>query len=229
MQVEVSSMVSEWITSALIKKIIERKAASTSVPELREKIGDYVADIDITENNQIEAIKQPQFWFVDSKTVDWETAKNDVFSSLNWGKLQIGEPTETEFIIEDLISETSVKEAADWVYRLFLDNTSNSLLLCTLIHALSHLDYEQSYPYGPMMAMTMLSHDDKRVVSYAIKAFSNWNSKDSLKYVKNFSPKQEWAKKEWDRVVNYINENGDEQNGVFDENDHTAKMDTRTA
>ena len=103
------------------------------------------------------------------------------------------------------------------------------LLLCTLIHALSHLDYEQSYPYGPMMAMTMLGHDDQRVVSYAIKAFSNWNSKDSLEYMINFSPKQSWAKKEWDRVVNYIKENGDEQNGILNENDYTTKMDTRTA
>ncbi len=228
MRLEVSSMVSRWITAALIEKIIERKEASTlSAPELREDIVEEI--IDVPEEGSIETNKQPQYWFIDSKTVNWENAKEEIFSSLNWGKIQIGEPTEIEFIINDLISETSVKDTSEWIYELFLHNSSNVLLLCTLIHALSHLDYEQSYPYGPMMAMTMLGHDDPRVVSYAIKAFSNWNSKDSLEYMINFSPKQSWAKKEWDRVVNYIKENGDEQNGILNENDYTTKMDTRTA
>lgn len=227
MQIKASSMISQWITTALIKKIIESKEFATVSPGINESLVDFVSDV--KRDEQIKAITQPQLWFVNSRTVNWKEAEKDIFSSLSWDDIQIGEPTETEFIIEDLIAETSVKDTSKWVYELFLENSSNILLLCTLMHALSHIDYELTYPYGPMMAMAMLSHDDKNVVSFAIKAFSNWNSKDSLKYVKNFSPKQTWARKEWDRVVNYIEENGDEVDGVFDEKNYSAKMDTRTA
>lgn len=220
-------MISGWLTVAVIEKIIGSKELTTALPTMDETLVEFVSDIKTDE--QIKAVKQPKLWFVNTPTVDWKAAEKDIFSSLSWNNIKIGEPTETEFIIEDLISETSVKDTAEWVYKLFLENNSNTLLLCTLMHALSHMDYEMIYPYGPMMVMAMLSNDDKNVVSFAIKAISNWNSKDSLKYVKNSSPKQVWAKQEWDRVVNYIEENGDELNGVFDEKNHFAKMDTRTA
>lgn len=79
------------------------------------------------------------------------------------------------------------------------------------------------------MAMAMFAHDDKRVVGYAIKAFSNWNSKDSLKYIEHMQPKEIWAKREMNRIIEYIKMNGDEIDDIFDEKNHTTKMDTRTA
>lgn len=227
MQIKASSMISQWITAAVMNKIIESKEFATVSPRINDDVVDFI--LDEKKDEQIKAITQPQLWFVNSRTVNWKAAEKDIISSLSWDDIQIGEPTETEYIIEELIAETSAKDTSQWVYELFLENSANILLSCTLVHALSHIDYELIYPYGPMMAMAMLSHDNKNVVSFAIKAFSNWNSKDSLKYVKNFSPKQTWAKKEWDRVVNYIEENGDEVDGVFNEKNYSAKMDTRTA
>ena len=227
MQTKADSISSQWITTALIKKIIEDKEFATISPKINEILIDFISDV--KEDEQIKAMKQAQLWFINSEQVDWEVAEKDIFSSLSWDKIQIGEPLEVESIIQDLIAQTSAKDTYEWIYKLFLNNSSDILLLCTLMHASSHLDYELTYPFGPMMAMTLLNHDDKRVVSFAIKAFSNWNSKDSLKYVCNFGPKQIWAKKEWDRVVKYIEENGDEVDGVLDEKNYSTKMDTSTA
>ena len=227
MLISTSSVISEWITAALIEKIIGSKFLTTSFSKVEDLLVDFVSDVKL--DGQVRVGDQPKLWFVNTDKVDWEAARKNIFSSLSWNKLQVGEPTELEFIIEDLIAETSVKDTADLIYKLFLENSSDILLNCTIMHALSHIEYEVIYPYGPMMAMTMLSHDDKRVVSFAIKAFSNWNSKDSLKYVKNLSPKQEWAKKEWNRVVDYIEKNGDERDGIFDEKNRFVKVDSRTA
>ena len=227
MQNKTNSLISEWITNALMEKIIRSKKLLTTLPEMDESIFSFISDI--KDNEEIEAIKQPKVWFVESVAVDWEIEKRKIVSSLDWNSIQIGEPTETEFIIQNLIVETSAQDTLEQMYKLILENSSNSLLLCTIMHAISHMDYEFIYPYGPIMAMALLSHDDKRVVSYAIKAFSNWNSKDSLNYVRTFSPKQVWAKKEWDRVVKYIEENGDEIDGVFGKENYSAEMDTRTA
>lgn len=224
----INSMFSEWITNAVIEKIIKDKFLSTEVSKIEKPIIGFVSEV--KADKQIEALNQPELWFVNvEKKVDWEKVKKDIFSNLNWDDVQIGEPTETEWIIENLIQETSSKKVFEWIYDLVLDNASNTLLICTIMHALSHIDYEEIYPYGPMLGMAMLGHDDKRVVAFSIKTFSNWNSKDSLRYVKNFSPKQDWAKKEWDKVVEYIEENGDEIDGVFDEENYSVKMDTKTA
>ena len=158
----------------------------------------------------------------------WEMLKKDIFASLNWEDLQVGYYTEIEDYIDDMLSQESRESTIRWIYSLALEDAKNTLLICTLLHALSHIDYEKVYPYGPMLAMTQLSHKDKCVVGYAIKAFSNWNSKHSLNYVENYSPSQTWAKREWLRVVNYIKENGDDLDAVFDEKDYTTKMDTGT-
>lgn len=147
--------------------------------------------------------------FDDKNTVDWDAAKKDIFASLSWSKLQVGERVEAEDIIEDLFVSATPSGAMEKIYEVALNNSGNALLLCTLLHALSHFEYEKIYPKGPMFAMAMFSSNDSRVVSYAMKAFSNWNAKDSLKYANNFAPKQDWAIKEWNRIVSYIKENGD--------------------
>ena len=224
----INSIFSEWLTNAVIEKIIKDKSLMTEVPQIDRPIIEFVSEMNA--DKQIEAVKQPEFWFVNiEKKVDWEGAKKDIFVNLNWDDVKIGEPTETEWIIETLMRETSSRQVFEWLYNLVLDNASNTLLLCTIMHALSHIEYEKTYPFGPMLGMSMLCHNDKRVVAFAIKTFSNWNSKDSLRYVKNVGPKQTWAKKEWDKVVKYIEENGDEIDGVLDEKNYSVKMDPRTA
>lgn len=152
---------------------------------------------------------EDKIFFYNNSSVDWNTAKKDIFASLSWSKLQIGERVEVEDIIEDLFLSATPSATMKWIYDLVLNNTENVLLLCTLLHALSHIDYDKVYPNGPMFAMAMLSSKDRRVVAYAMKAFSNWNDKDSLKYANNIAPQQDWAKKEWNRIVSYIEKNGD--------------------
>lgn len=163
------------------------------------------------------------------ETSSFEKAKNAIFTALNWEDLQVGCGSELEDIIKQLYYTQGYPATNKWIYDLALSNTSDVLFLCSLLHALSHIDYEEIYPYGSMLALAQLSHKDKRVVGYAIKAFSNWNNKDSLKYLKNYKPNQIWAQKELNRVIDYIKLNGDDINAIFNENDYTTELDTDTA
>lgn len=225
MKFNFSSRLSEWIIS---NKLKEYSAPTSGNSTVETNYFDEVVT-EIKDSDTIEALKKTSLQVIPSVGPDWDKAKRDIFASLDWHSIEIGEPTEVEFIIEDLISQTSNKDTMEWVYLLFLDNCKNVLLSCTLIHALSHLEYELVYPMGPIMAMAMFGSTDKRVVGYSVKAFSNWNSKDSLKYINDFKPRGKWAEKELDRVIQYIKENGDEIDGVLDEEIHTIKVDTRTA
>ena len=92
------------------------------------------------------------------------------------------------------------------------------------------MEYEEVVPQGPTMAMAALNHEDDRVIGYAIKAFSNWNSKSTLTLMKAVVPRIPWAEKEWNRVVKYIEMYGDEEYGLFNEDDKPyERVDTRTA
>lgn len=224
MKLNVSSRFSEWVLSSMLKKYSE-PASKNSTQEVNY-LGDVITEI--KDKTTVQAIKKTAVKVIPTYVSYLNEAEQDIKASLDWQSIQIGEPTEAEFIIEDLITQISVNDVMVWVYDLFLNNADNPLMVCTLIHALSHLEYELIYPQGPMMAMAMFGSTDKRVVGFAVKAFSNWNSKDSLKYINNFKPKEKWAEKELDRVINYIRENGDDLNGIPNEKNHTTKVDTRT-
>lgn len=172
----------------------------------------------------------PSIDIVEKDGFDWKEAEKELWASLSWESIKIGFPTEAEDIMREIIQKTSAAMASKWIYDLFLNNTSNTLLACTLIHAFSHLEYELVYPFGPMMALAMLNQKDRMVVQFAIKAFSNWNSKHSLEYMENTLPPSEpWAAKEWEKVKSYIRKYGDEFYGVSDEKVYTLPLDTRTA
>lgn len=237
----VSVKLSEWFISAMVNKILADRERLTT--EKTSFVNEYSIDVRPDSRKKDEnctpkddltlSMGLPTSIVLSTESINdeenWSKAQQEMFASLNWRGIEVGEPTEAEYIIEDLIRRTTSKKTMEWLYNLFLDNTGNALFLCTLIHSLSHIEYELVYPQGPMMAMAMFAHSDKRVVGYAIKAFSNWNSKDSLKYIKDIQPKEVWAKREMQRVIDYIKINGDDINDVFDEKNHTSKMDTRTA
>ena len=176
--------------------------------------------INTTERKPVEVPEEKPF--------DWNAAKDCIFSSLDWHCLRAGEPTEVEDLLRGWMRDTSVNEVMPWLYRLTLEHSGNTLLLCTVLHALSHLEYDEVYPYGPMLAMAELSHTNKTVIFFAIKSFSNWNAKNSLKYLKDHEPQYGWAKREWRRVCTYIRENGDESNGISDEDDCIAPVGPET-
>lgn len=225
MKLNVSTKLSDWLLSSSLKDYDKTQSDNSTQKEYR--LNDVVTEV--TDEKPVFAIDNVTVQVIPVDQIDWFKVEQDIMASLDWQSVQVGEPVEAEFIIKELIDRTSVKDAMEWVYNFFLNNARDSLLACTLIHALSHIDYELIYPQGPMMAMAMFGSTDKRVLGFAVKAFSNWNSRDSLKYLTSYRPREKWAEKELDRVIEYIKEYGDDLDGVLNEKNHTTQMDTRTA
>lgn len=220
--------------SFLTKEMIDRTISSYlqdqrddlyTIKHLLDEHSSFQISIDTMFSGEM----SPEITISKEETSSFEKAENAIFTTLNWEDLQVGCDSEIEDIIKQLYYTQGHSATNKWIYDLALSNSSDVLFLCSLLHALSHIDYEDIYPYGSMFALAQLNHKDKRVVGYAIKAFSNWNNKDSLKYLNNYKPTPVWAQKELNRVIDYIKINGDDINVIFDENDYTTKLDTDTA
>lgn len=155
------------------------------------------------------AYLKEEIFEIDADSIDWNAYRDKLFSTVSWDNLEIGEPVYAETIINDLLNVASREAVAKWISDMVVNNTGNPLLLCTILHAISHMDYGLLQPFSALIIMAMFSNNDNRVAEYAVKAVSNWNSKESLNYLKNNAPKQEWLKNEWRDVVNYIERYGD--------------------
>lgn len=229
-----SDYVSEFTTS-LIKDILltalRKKIDITSTIDIGEKesktVKNYFFDNSIP--NEIAVEENVKLHMFDESDIEWERAEKEIFLSLNWNDLRIGEVNEMENVIRNLMSMSSQNDTLTWLNQLYLDHNRNALFVCTLFHTLSHMEYEEIIPQGPTMAMASLNHEDDRVIGYAIKAFSNWNSKKTIELMKTNVPNIPWAKKEWNRVLEYIEKYGD-NNELLDANDKSnERVDTRTA
>lgn len=219
------------ITNVIISKIVEQiaqslytksfsetfnvdEAVSSSSSELLlvSGIDEVVYKTHESElTSRIESVPEKNDIVFDlQKDIDWDTAKADILNSLNWSDLKTGEISELESIIYSLSNLCTRIETMTWLNNLFLELFNNPLFISTLLHTLSHMDYDDVIPYGPTMAMAALNHKDDRVVSYAVKAFYNWNSKVALEYMKSVEPKADWINTEWKKVIEYLEKHGDD-------------------
>ena len=221
------------ITALFLKNILSdiarKNSNTTSAIEVEtHRTKKYILNENMS--NGITVDKNVEFRVLDDLKIDWENAKRDIFMSLDWNDLKVGEINEMEIVIRNLINMSTQIETMTWLNQLYLDYNKNVLFVCTLLHTLSHMEYEEVIPQGPTMAMASLNHEDDRVIGYAIKAFSNWNSKSTISLMKTNIPNIYWAKKEWNRVVEYIEKFGDENNELLNENDQSnERVDTGTA
>lgn len=224
------------ITTLLVKDVLlstlKRKldTISTMDEEIKEK--DVVKKYFFEDSlpNEIAMEGEIKFRVFDASDIDWEAAKKDIFLSLDWNDLKIGEVNEMENVVRNLVSMSSQNDTLTWLNQLYLEYNKNVLFVCTLLHTLSHMEYEEIIPQGPTMAMASLNHEDDRVIGYAIKAFSNWNSKNTIDLMQTNIPRIPWARKEWNRVLEYIEKYGDENNELLNENDKSdERVDTRTS
>lgn len=223
------------ITTLLLKDILltalKKKLDTISTIDVETEEKDAVKKYFVEDGlpKEIEVKEDVKLRVFDVSDINWEAAEKDIFLSLNWNDLKIGEVNEMENVVRNLVSMSSQNDTLSWLNQLYLDHNKNVLFVCTLLHTLSHMEYEETIPHGPTMAMASLNHEDDRVIGYAIKAFSNWNSKNTIGLMETNVPNIPWARKEWNRVLEYIKEYGDENNELLNENDKSdERVDTRT-
>lgn len=212
----------------VVQEILERKINITSTIENKKKNLITENFLISPQKNEFEIKEHASFRVFDVTDIDWGKIEQDILLSLNWNDLKTGEINEMETIVRNLISMSSQKKTLEWLNDLYLEYNDNALFMCTLFHTLSHMEYEEVLPNGPTMAMASLNHKNDKVIGYAIKAFSNWNSKKTIKLMQTNIPRIPWANKEWNRVLEYITIHGDD-NELLDENDWSSEgMDSRT-
>lgn len=215
-QTELSNVLQE-----IVLKLINSK--EKEIDSLSETIQQYSvgsSDESLEPNISHIALDQNLTFRCNLSDLDWSIAEKEIKYSLSWQTLKVGDVSEMENVVRTLINRSSRVKVLTWLNDLFLQYNGNSLFVCSLLHTLSHMEYEEVFPQGPTMAMASLNHVDDRVVGYAIKAFSNWNTKATLSLMRTNIPRFHWAREQWKAVMDYIEKYGDE-NGIFDEDDQS--------
>lgn len=126
----------------------------------------------------------------------YDTLRNDSFVD--------GETCNTEIFLLKQFGYLGRKRILDYIMRFYLPNYGNYHIMCGLIHALSHFEYKDVCPQGPILALALFSHKDIEVKEFSLKAFENWKAKESVTYLEETTLEVEWLNEYRKSVIAYI-------------------------
>lgn len=115
-----------------------------------------------------------------------------------------GEIPQSESYINSLIDKYGKEQVMKCIMDMYASNYDNPKILIGFLHILSHFPYQDVTPYAPIMALALLQHKSNSVREFAIKAFENWGSRDSLGMLKSIQCDQPWLQNYLEEVISDI-------------------------
>lgn len=94
----------------------------------------------------------------------------------------------------------------EWLNHILLEHFDDVEVATGILRIVSHLKYEEIYPTGPTMALSVLNHKNAGIQECGIRAFENWGNADSLEYLKHIRCEEEWLQDYLEQVVSDLEE-----------------------
>lgn len=141
------------------------------------------------------------------QTINYKIFEKKLLAIMNGENYTSGEVCISETFVESTIQKMGIDCTMGWLMQVYEVYYNRPNILIGILHMLSHFSYSTVKPYGPIMALALLQRKSTAVREFAIKAFENWNSKDSLVFLKNIKCDHEWVQNYLEKVISDI-ENG---------------------
>ena len=135
------------------------------------------------------------------QTINGKVFEKKLLSIMNGENYTSGEVCASEAFVESTIQQVGADCTMGWLMQVYEMNYNHSNILIGILHMISHFSYSTVKPYGPIMALALLQHKSSAVREFAVKAVENWNSKDSLVFLKNIKCDQQWLQDYLDEVI----------------------------
>jgi len=115
-----------------------------------------------------------------------------------------GETCNTEVFLKKQFAYLGRKQTLDFLMRFYLPSYRNYHMMCGLMHALSHFEYKDVSPQGPILALALFTHKDIEVKEFSLKAFENWIAKESIPLLETTVFGIDWLDIYRESVIAYI-------------------------
>ncbi len=136
----------------------------------------------------------------------YEAWKNIVLGLLENEIFVNGEKTKLEDFLRSSLNSVNKDTILVWLEKLYFDVMQNNDLKIGILHTISHIPYKLVYPAGQSLALTGLTDPCDEVIEFSIKAFENWEDKDSVYLLKGRQLKKKWLQEYLDEVVEILEE-----------------------
>ena len=137
-------------------------------------------------------------------TITGSTFKKKLLSIMRGENYTSGECAPSERFVAQAIEQMGSEHTMRLLMNVYESSYDSPQILIGLLHMISHFRYDIVRPYGPIMALGLLQHSSFSVREFAIKAFENWDNKDTLIFLKNIHCDNEWLQSYLEDVISGI-------------------------
>lgn len=118
---------------------------------------------------------------------------------------EFGIRSKSELIIREQFSINTLA-TRNWLNEIFIINFHNEKILIGLLRIIGRFEEEVIFPQGHTMALAALVHKNDEIKELGIRAFENWNSRNSLEVLKNINVDTVWLNEYLNQVIEDLNE-----------------------
>ncbi|KNZ41684.1 hypothetical protein [Acetobacterium bakii] len=118
-------------------------------------------------------------------------------------------PRSEKFVRSKVIPKIGILKTMLWLADVFTTYIGNSNTSIGILHIISHFEYNEIKPIGQTIAMAGFSNKNIEVKDFAIKAFENWNSKESICILQNSETSAKWLNEYLEEVIENLKKHGE--------------------
>lgn len=212
------------ITKAFLLNVLETSVDSQSSTFVRNNKPDEEIS-PITEKHVFDKVLSPEQDGTDTRNIfPASTSTEEPLNSFI--PIRDGDIQHLKALLEDEVCESGIENPSEVFFRklfennplealnaistVYMDNydvdTKKVSVAVSILHLISHLEYNQVYPTGQMMALTAIQHKDKELAEYGIKCYENWGNSDGIVKLKAVRFATDWLQEYADQVIADLNE-----------------------
>lgn len=164
-------------------------------------------------NMQFINISQGQNFNLTTNEIKYSSNTDDIFKQ--WSKAVDAIITEddVDFLEESNLErffKSTIERFHDGMFgnilieKYYVKNANNDLRVLAILHAISHLNYEDIEHTGTLIAGACLPNKNIEIVEFALKAFENWGDKTNIEYLETVSLSDGWLQNYISEIIEYL-------------------------
>lgn len=197
-------------------KYKERKNYNKSTYKVKTSSNDVLIEEDNVSKNELNESYEEKSLSNSIKKSNTEQKnrqqilKNNILNIIMQDEYIDGEVSNSEIFVHQYINENNIKDLLSVLNSLLLDFYKRPDILEGVLSILSYFSYNDVYPVGQTISLSLLSHENLQIRDKAIQCYENWNSKKAIPILSSLKCSPKWLQNYVDEVIYYLKRNGND-------------------
>ena len=139
---------------------------------------------------------------IENKDESLDNIRLQLIQSLNETPIEDGYQHPAEDIIQDAVDNRL--DLANIIQTLFIENYKSPAIAAGLLRCIGRLNYKHVRPWGIVVVLGGIRHDDIEVRDAALRALELWGGLEAIDILRNYTDNVKWLENYAKKILKYL-------------------------